>query len=231
MDFSRIQDNILNIKERAARAAGGREVTVIAATKTVPAEAVCALPRLGIGIAGENRVQEFIDKYGAAETMNRLDGAPAPLEWHFIGRLQTNKVKYIVDKASLIHSVDRLELAAEISRVCRIKNVPNMGILIEVNAGGEESKGGLAPENATAFAREVAEKYGNLTVRGLMPVLPVRAPRALYLEMSALYGRLQRECPSARYLSMGMSGDFETAIQCGANMVRLGTAIFGARTL
>ncbi|GHV02974.1 YggS family pyridoxal phosphate enzyme [Clostridia bacterium] len=252
MDYSQIERNIVSVKERAAKAAGGREVMIVAATKTVSADVVRRLPALGIDTAGENRVQEFLEKYDilkndADKNENTLNGADAPqsgngrqsversaeiptrLNFHFIGRLQTNKVKYIADKVSLIHSVDRPELAAEISRVCRVRNIPNMDILIEVNAGGEENKGGIAPDRLLAFACETAEKHPNLIVRGMMPVLPIGADEKLYLQMTALYDIFKRECPTGRWLSMGMSNDFERAVRCGANMVRIGSAIFGGR--
>jgi len=302
MDIGRLKENIISVKERIAAAARGREVTLVAATKTVPAEIVSLLPGLGVTIAGENRVQEFLGKYEelkqvsgiryqvSGKGQNKLqttnyklqinranchnaepnDKDPgllrrfAPrndtadhtfqsgLEWQFIGRLQTNKVKYIVDKVSMVQSVDRLELAEELSRrvdnttrangnagnenTCNTANVignenaGNLDILIEVNAGGEANKGGVTPEELVPFAHSVADRFKNLTVRGMMPVLPIGAPEALYLRMAALYGELKRELTDIKYLSMGMSGDFTTAVSCGANMVRLGTAIFGARS-
>jgi len=267
VDLSQIEQNIISVKERVACAANGREAAIVAATKTVPAEIIRALPALGINIAGENRAQEFLDKYKTVQEISngevfngadasrpggsrvsgegcvagpaRPNGADerspdptvyAPLNWHFIGRLQTNKVKYIIDKVSVIHSVDRPELAAEISRACRNKNIPNMDILIEVNMGGEESKGGVTIDNLLSFARSVSEKYDNITIKGLMPVLPINAPREMYLQAAALYDIFIREHPSADWLSMGMSDDFELAIACGSNMVRIGTAIFGQRS-
>ena len=151
------------------------------------------------------------------------------LSWHFIGALQTNKVKYIVDKVDLIHSVDRIELAQEINRRCaKINKV--MPILIEVNVGGEENKSGINPEELFVFVENIRD-LPNIKICGLMTVMPKHAEEDLYKRMYALYVRLKEIYPSlpVKWLSMGMSGDYKIALKNGANMIRLGTALFGER--
>jgi pyridoxal phosphate enzyme (YggS family) len=223
MDFSGLSKNIAEVLARAGRAAAGRAVTVVAATKTVPRDIIAALPGYNISAAGENRVQEFLGKYAP-------DLIP---EWHFIGRLQTNKVKYLADKVSLIQSVDRTELAAEIDRQCALKNIPNMDVLVEVNPGGEAQKGGVSLVQAESFIDSLSV-FPRVTVKGLMAVMPanVNTPD-LYLQTGALYGILKEKYAKQgrpfQFLSMGMSNDFEIALRCGANMIRIGAAIFGER--
>jgi len=192
-------------------------VTIVAATKTVSVDVIRQLPALGINIAGENRAQEFIAKQPYAPQ----------LEWHFIGQLQTNKVRQIIDTVSMIQSVDRMRLAniiqAEAERVGRVVDV-----LIEVNAGNEESKGGVEIGQAGILAREVA-KLSNIRVRGIMAVMPIDADDSMYRQIKELFDGFKARCNQIDYLSMGMSGDYIKAIKCGANMVRLGSVIFGER--
>lgn len=193
-----------------------RDVTVVAATKTVPPERINELPQYGITIAGENRVQELLEKYDSVHG----------IEWHFIGALQTNKVKYIVDKVSLIHSVDREALADEIDRQAAKRGL-TANVLVEINIGGEESKSGVSKHTAKALIDYVASKP-NLRLRGVMSVLPVGAPDEMYVELSG-YGSYAKEKYGADVISAGMSGDYEKAIRFGANMIRPGSAIFGKR--
>ena len=193
-----------------------REVTVIAATKTVEAEKISLLPQYGITAAGENRVQELLDKYDKV----------AGIDWHFIGALQTNKVKYIVDKVKLIHSLDRESLADEIDRQAGRREMVS-DVLVEINIGREPSKSGVPPERAEEFMAYVAGKT-HLRLRGVMSVFPVNAPDVAY-ESLAAFGKTAAEKYGAEIISAGMSGDYEKAVRYGANMVRLGSAIFGKR--
>ena len=197
-----------------------KDVLVIGASKTMPLERILFVrDNTDVKIFGENRVQELLEKY------------TPDVRWHFIGQLQTNKVKYIVDKVELIHSVDRLSLLQEIDRQAK-KHGKVQDILIEVNIGGEEKKGGVAPEEVIDFAKEV-DKYPSVRLKGLMSVLPnveKDALNAFYLQLSKLYDTLKQtrlDNADIRYLSAGMSNDYDVAVKYGANIVRLGRALFG----
>ncbi len=194
-----------------------RPIKIVAATKTRTADEINELKNYGIAAMGENRVQELLAKY---------DGLHMD-EIHFIGALQTNKVKYIADKVCMIQSVDRTELAKEIEKRCAAINKV-MDVLIEVNIGGEESKSGCAPSDVFALAREVSG-MPHLRLKGLMSVLPIDADDALYDGMKKLFDELAEICPTAEYLSVGMSGDYERAVAHGANMIRPGSLLFGER--
>lgn len=193
-----------------------REITVVAATKTVSPERINELPKYGIKIAGENRVQELLDKYDEANG----------LEWHFIGALQTNKVKYIIDKVSLIHSVDREALADEIDRQAEKRGII-ANVLVEINVGGETSKSGVSPDRAKSLIDYVAAKK-RVRLKGIMSVLPINATNEQYAKL-AEFGKYALEKYGADVISAGMSGDYEKAIRYGANMIRPGSAIFGKR--
>lgn len=199
-----------------------KDVLVIGASKTMPLERILFVrDNTDVKIFGENRVQELLEKY------------TPEVRWHFIGQLQTNKVKYIVDKVELIHSVDRLSLLQEIDRQAK-KHGKVQDILIEVNIGGEEKKGGVAPAEVIDFAKEV-DKYPSVRLKGLMSVLPnveKEALDAFYLQLSKLYDTLKQtrlDNADIRYLSAGMSNDYDVAVKYGANIVRLGRALFGER--
>lgn len=199
-----------------------QDVLVIGASKTMPLERILFVrDNTDVKIFGENRVQELLEKY------------TPDVRWHFIGQLQTNKVKYIVDKVELIHSVDRLSLLQEIDRQAK-KHGKVQDILIEVNIGGEEKKGGVAPAEVVDFAKEV-DKYPSVRLKGLMSVLPnveKEALNAFYLQLSKLYDTLKQtrlDNADIRYLSAGMSNDYDVAVKYGANIVRLGRALFGER--
>lgn len=199
-----------------------KNVLVIGASKTMPLERILFVrDNTDVKIFGENRVQELLEKY------------TPDVRWHFIGQLQTNKVKYIIDKVELIHSVDRLSLLQEIDRQAK-KHGKVQDILIEVNIGGEEKKGGVAPEEVIDFAKEV-DKYPSVRLKGLMSVLPnveKDALNAFYLQLSKLYDTLKQtrlDNADIRYLSAGMSNDYDVAVKYGANIVRLGRALFGER--
>lgn len=214
-----IRDRIAGVKQDIEKNKICDDVVLVGATKTRNIVEIEEAVEAGLKVAGENRVQELIGKY------KPIDG----LSWHFIGALQTNKVKYIVEKVDLIHSVDRVELAQEINRRCaKINKV--MPILIEVNVGGEENKSGINPEELFAFVENI-RNLPNIEICGLMTVMPKYAEEDLYRQMYGLYEKLKENYPSLplRWLSMGMSGDYKTALKNGANMIRLGTALFGER--
>lgn len=216
--------NVMSRLETALEESGRsmKDVLVIGASKTMPLERILFVrDNTDVKIFGENRVQELLEKY------------TPDVRWHFIGQLQTNKVKYIVDKVELIHSVDRLSLLQEIDRQAK-KHGKVQDILIEVNIGGEEKKGGVAPAEVIDFAKEV-DKYPSVRLKGLMSVLPnveKEALNAFYLQLSKLYDTLKQtrlDNADIRYLSAGMSNDYDVAVKYGANIVRLGRALFGER--
>lgn len=198
----------------------GEKITLVAATKTVPTETINQAVSYGITTVAENRVQEFREK------TDFIVGA----EQHFIGHLQTNKVKYLVGKVKLIHSVDSLKLAEEISRVATLRNV-TQNVLAEINIGGELSKSGVTPDTAEEFVNEISKLKG-ICVKGLMAMLPKSEDEKLLarlcLQMRAIYDKL-KENNSFEYLSLGISGDYKIAVKNGSNTIRLGSAIFGKR--
>lgn len=225
-----IHDNLLAVEERIAKACerAGRkreEVTLIAVSKTKPVEDLREAMSDGIKDFGENKVQEIVDKYEAI---------PEKLNWHMIGHLQRNKVKYIVDKVCLIHSVDSLRLAKQIDEEARKKNVV-CPILIEVNVAKEDTKFGVKAEETEALINEIS-KMKNVQVKGLMTIAPfVDNPeenRIHFRVLKKLLVDIKRkniDNVDMSILSMGMTGDFEVAIEEGATMVRVGTGIFGKR--
>ena len=199
----------------------GEPVTLVAATKTRTPEEINEAIAAGITDIGENKVQEFRDKFDAVQGGNR----------HFIGHLQTNKIKYLVGRTYLIQSLDRDELAEELSKRCQRANV-TQDVLIEVNIGCEESKSGYPIQEASAAYERIRSTQG-LRVRGFMAMLPLAGGEeelsALVKEMRALFERAKAQDENIRWLSMGMSGDWRLCLRHGANMIRLGTAIFGER--
>ena len=225
-----IAENIQEVRQRIAAAAeaAGRdpsEIILVGASKMNDAGACREAIAAGIDALGENRVQELLGKY----EQNAYEGAPL----HFIGHLQRNKVRQIVGKVVLIQSVGSLELLDEIEK-CAAKQELVQDILLEVNIGGEESKSGFAPEDILPAA-DAALTRPHIRVQGLMTIPPVETEpggnipyfekvRELYVDMNQKMFHNE-----LKYLSMGMSGDFEEAIRAGATMVRVGTAIFGAR--
>lgn len=221
-----LKESLPRVREEIARCAKG-EVTLLAATKTVPLEVInYAIDHLGLADIGENRVQELLEKYDGLHK----DG----VRIHFIGRLQTNKVKYIIDKVSLIHSVDSEKLAAEIDRQAK-KHGITMDILVEVNIGREENKGGILPEEVDAFFDRLAA-YSSLNPRGIMAIPPAGATEAQtrnYFEQTyqIFIDILQKKLHniSGCVLSMGMSDSYREALDCGSNLIRLGSALFGKR--
>lgn len=225
-----IADNIAEIRARidAACQRSRRDpasVRLVAVAKTHPAEAVIAAAVAGQSIFGENYVQEFVAK---------VEGVSLPVEWHFIGSLQSNKVKYLAGKVAMIHSVDRFSLAEELDRQWgRLGR--RLEILIEVNLAAEDSKGGTTASAAIELVRRIAP-LSNLKICGLMTLPPyladAEAVRPYFRSLQDLAREIEA-CAIAgvemRELSMGMSHDFEVAIEEGATLVRVGTAIFGAR--
>ncbi|MCH5155991.1 MAG: YggS family pyridoxal phosphate-dependent enzyme [Clostridiales bacterium] len=217
MSFSDIKQNITLVQNNVARAAAGVHVTIVGATKSVPPEAINAAVECGITDIGENRVQEYLVKRDAVKSA----------KWHFIGTLQKNKAKYLVGNVSLIQSVNSISLVSEISRHAVIRGV-TQDVLIEINIGDETSKTGAAIDNAQEIV-DCAEHAGALRVRGLMAVPPRDAGDEVYRKVRDLYETLARGKSDFNILSVGMSGDYERAIHFGSNMVRIGSALFGAR--
>ncbi|MBE3581038.1 MAG: YggS family pyridoxal phosphate-dependent enzyme [Thermoanaerobacteraceae bacterium] len=226
-----IRENVAEVRERIARAARkvGRqpeEITLIAVTKNVPVERIKEAVDVGIKELGENRVQELLEKQAGL--------AEEDISWHLIGHLQRNKVKYVWNRVRLIHSLDSLQLARELEKRAapageRIK------VLVEVNVAGESSKFGLPVEAVPGFLKELTG-FKSLEVLGLMTVAPfVNDPeevRPVFRRLRELAGEIEAlALPGVemRYLSMGMTNDFEVAVEEGSNMVRIGTAIFGPR--
>ena len=212
--------------ESAAKLAGKRveDIVLLAATKTVDTDTVNYAISKGIKYIGENRVQEFLKK----------DDGITEVHKHFIGHLQTNQVKDIIDRVELIHSVDSIKLAREISAQAE-KRGKIMDILLEVNVGGEESKWGFTPENLEENLTEIA-KLSGIRVKGLMTIPPVcenvEDSRKYFRKMYKLFIDIRDkkiDNSSMEILSMGMSDDFEIAVSEGANLIRLGTVLFGKR--
>ena len=225
-----IQENIADIRarmDRAARSTGrtGADITLVGASKMNDAAACQEAIAAGIDVLGENRVQEMTEKLA----QNAYDGAPL----HFIGHLQRNKVKQVVGKVALIQSVGSVELLREIEKAAA-KLALRQDILLEVNIGGEEAKSGFAPE-ALCEAAALARELPHVRVRGVMAIPPIeREPDGnvpYFRKLHALFVDINEKMydNELEYISMGMSDDFESAIRCGSNMVRVGTAIFGAR--
>lgn len=198
----------------------GEKVTLVAAVKLQTPEDINRAIKAGITDIGDNHVQEFKDKF------DLIEGNPRR---HFIGHLQTNKIKYLVGKVDLYHSVDRLPLAAELSARSEKAGVTS-DILLQINIGDEETKGGFSFGDAEEAYRRI-KALPALRIKGLMAMLPLSEDEemlsALARKMRGLYDRLKDE--NFEYLSMGMSGDYELCINAGSNLIRLGTAIFGER--
>ena len=202
-----------------------KDVTLIAVSKTKPVEMIEEAMEAGARVFGENKVQELCDKY---------EQLPKDLHWHLIGHLQRNKVKYIVDKAELIHSVDSLKLAEEISKEALKKNV-EVNILIEVNVAEEESKFGVSVEETPVLVEEIANLPG-IHIQGLMTIAPYTTDpeenRPVFRTLKKLAVDIKKKnidnvCMDV--LSMGMTGDYQVAVEEGATLVRVGTGIFGER--
>ncbi len=226
-----IAENVAAVREniRLAALAAGRDpngILLIAASKMNDADRVRQAVAAGVDACGENRVQEMLEK----QRQGAYEGAPL----HFIGHLQKNKVRQVVGLASLIHGADSPELLALIAKTAENRGL-RQDVLLEVNIAGEASKSGFAPEELPA-ALEFASGLGGVRVRGLMAIPPIcQSPgenRPFFLRMQKLFidnGEKKYDNVRMDFLSMGMSGDYTEAVACGANMVRVGTAIFGPR--
>ena len=221
-NYKIITQNIARAAEKSGR--NPNQITLLAATKTVDINVINYAIQSGIEFIGENRVQEFISKYNDYAPVNR----------HFIGHLQTNKVKDIIDKVSLIHSVDSYRLATEISKQAQKRNI-TANILLEINVGNEQSKSGFCCEEACEAVQKIAQ-LDAINIKGLMAIPPIcekpEQNRRYFEKMNKLFidiGTKKIDNSSMDILSMGMSDDYEVAIEEGATMVRLGTALVGRR--
>ena len=227
--MSAISENLKEIRNKidmAARKSNRtlEDITLIAVTKTYSPDAINEAIDNGVTDIGENKVQEILEKYDLVK----------PVRWHLIGHLQTNKVKYIIDKVHMIHSVDSIRLMDEIERQAAKHNVI-MNILIQINISGEESKFGISPDELEDMLI-YAGKLNNVKVCGLMTILPKIdtdiSLRLQFVNIKDIFidiSNKKYDNVDMQYMSMGMSGDFEMAIEEGSNMVRIGRAIFGER--
>ncbi len=227
-----IAERYLEIKRRVDEAAirSGRrpdDIKLLAVTKTHPASEINEAIDAGAADIGENRVQELLEKYEGVK----------PVKWHLIGHLQTNKVRQVIDKVVMIHSVDSLRLAKEIDKRAAACGI-TMDVLIEINSAMEETKSGIAAHDLKELVTEITEQCGSVRVCGIMCIPPIAAEpedsRPYFREAADLFKDMQTwELPKERFcpteLSMGMSGDFEVAIEEGATIVRVGSSIFGPR--
>ncbi len=227
MEREALRQHLEQVRAAIREAAGDRPLPrLVAVTKTHPLADILPLAEMGVTDVGENRVQELREKLPELNKNFRV---------HLIGRLQSNKVKYIINEVCLIHSLDRWSLAQEIDRQAGLHGV-RMPVLIQVSPAGEPQKGGMAPEEVPDFIRAAAKLPG-LDIRGLMAVMPDTRDEALltrlFTDMRTLFERMRDEAVQdtrIEELSMGMSGDFPLAVRCGATMVRVGSAIFGPRS-
>ena len=219
--------NVYNEIEKSCEAGNRKcdEVTLIAVSKTKPVETIQEAYDLGVRIFGENKVQELAEKF---------EVLPRDIEWHMIGHLQRNKVKYIIDKVKCIHSVESLRLAETIEKEAK-KHERIIDVLVEVNVAGEDSKFGLSPEETPSFIEEIS-KFTHLRVQGLMTIAPFvddpeenrpvfKALKKLSVDIAAK----NIDNVNMNVLSMGMTNDYQVAIEEGATMVRVGTGIFSER--
>ena len=218
-----VRQNIRNACERSGRKV--EDVTLIAVSKTKPVPMLQEAYDAGARDFGENKVQEILEKEPQL---------PSDIRWHMIGHLQKNKVRQVIDKAVLIHSVDTVGLAEQNEKEA-VKRDLDVSILLEVNVAGEESKFGFAPEEVEEAAREIA-KYPHVHIQGLMTIAPFvensEENRGVFKKLYELYVDMKRkniDNVTMNVLSMGMTGDYQTAIEEGATMVRVGTGIFGTR--
>ncbi len=221
-----LKKSIEAIAKRASRPYDA--IRFILVTKGVASVRILEARDAGIRDFGENRMQEFLKK---------KEVLPSDISWHFIGHLQTNKVKFLLEhiaSVSLLHSLDRPELAREIDREARLKGISHVPCLVQVNSSGEETKGGFLPEETESFVSELPEDSPVL-IRGLMTIGPLTEDRekirAAFRRVKELQERLAKRFPQKNWgiLSMGMSSDYTIAIEEGANLLRIGTAVFGPR--
>ena len=221
-ELKRLSERVAAVRETLDCAAQGRPYTLLAASKTQSAETINLLPACGIYDYGENRVQEWVEKH---------EKISESLRFHHIGRLQSNKIKYIINHVVLIHSVDRLDLAREISRLA-VKNGRCVDVLLQVNPAGEEQKGGVSPQALPQLYESCLDLAG-IRVRGLMCMAPNTLEERIVHETFAAarkcFDALAAQDERISVLSMGMSQDAAIALQEGSTLVRLGTSLFGRR--
>ncbi|MDF2590674.1 MAG: YggS family pyridoxal phosphate enzyme [Clostridia bacterium] len=229
-NLDEIQVNITDIKEEIKKTCQncGRnpeDITLVVVTKTVDPERINYAVDCGVSNLGENKVQEIVDKY---ETVSKN------VKWHLIGHLQTNKVKYIIDKVELIHSVDSVKLAEEISKRAEKYDITK-DVLVQINVAEEETKFGIGLDEAVDFVKSISE-FDNIRIKGLMTIAPYsedpEGVRLVFRQLKEKFDELSKlNLPNTdmKYLSMGMSNDYHIAIEEGANIIRVGTAIFGKR--
>ncbi len=226
MDISQTYERVLEGIEEVCQKTGrnARDIKIIAVSKTFPVETIRQAYDAGLRVFGENKAQDFRDKAPLL---------PQDIEWHFIGHLQRNKIKYVVPRAELVQSVDSLKLAEALSAYA-IRNDKIQPVLLEVNTSGEDSKFGTAPQDAVDLFQRIAELPG-LSLKGLMTIGPftddAQTIRNAFRSLVKIRSELEKYIPENKLaiLSMGMTHDYKIAIEEGSNMVRLGTAIFGAR--
>ena len=224
MSFEALPDRLEQVRATIAQRAGGQEVTIVAVTKGFGVDAIRAARAAGLADIGENRVQEAVGKQEELGAGSQELG----IRWHLIGHLQRNKAKLVPGRFELVHSVDSLPLATELD-----KRASAQRVLLQVNVAGEEQKSGCAPEEARTLARQISA-LNNLRLEGLMTIAPftddVDVQRRTFRGLRVLRDTIKEEeglwLPT---LSMGMSGDYATAAQEGATVIRLGTALFGPR--
>ena len=225
-----VKDNLKSVQASIEQARQNscekQEVTLVAVTKTIDVGPMKEVLKEGVACFGENKVQEILSKY---------EKFPDTVKWHLIGTLQSNKVKYIIDKVEMIHSLDRISLAKEIDRRAKEIGVV-MKCLIQVNISQEESKHGLDKAEALKFIEEVAQNFSHIQVLGLMGMAPfvedAEEARPYFRQLKGLFEEaknLNLGTGQMKYLSMGMTNDYTVAIEEGSNMVRVGTGIFGKR--
>ena len=221
-----IQDLKKSVFETAVKAGRDPEgIRLVMVTKTVPSEEILEAYHLGIRDFGENRVQEWQDKKGVL---------PDDIRWHLIGHLQTNKVKQVIGNVALIHSLDRIELAEMIEKQAKSKGIAEVPCLIQVNMAAEESKFGLEPAQVNDFIRSMSDKDA-IRIKGIMAIGPLTVDEVLirdcFRRTRGLFDDLAQRFPQYEWeiLSMGMSADYRIAIEEGANMLRIGSLVFGTR--
>lgn len=225
-NLQNIKRNIVDACEKVDR--NPNEIKIVAVSKTVDIEKIKEVINYDIDTFGENKVQELTRKYDEINSTNNS------IKWHMIGHLQTNKVKYIIDKVELIHSLDRIKLAEEINkRALKVNRV--IDVLVQVNIGQENSKYGLHPNDVDDFINKI-ENYKNIRVKGLMAMAPYSSDpeevRPFFSKMKNIFDKTKEKNifnVEMKYLSMGMTNDYKIAIEEGANIVRIGTGIFGSR--
>ncbi|EON70230.1 YggS family pyridoxal phosphate-dependent enzyme [Lysinibacillus sphaericus] len=229
-----VEENLITVRKQMALAcqASGRkkeDVKLLLATKTVPLEKLAMAIEAGETLFGENKAQELRDKFPLMQQYNQV-------EWHFIGHLQTNKVKYVVKHVTLIHSMDRLKLGQALHQQL-VKENKTMDILVQINTSRESSKFGVSPESALELVEQLSQ-FDTLHIKGLMTIGKLNAKNDETRHCFRLLKQIQAQIKAKNFprvemdiLSMGMSGDFEVAIEEGATMVRVGTSVFGQRYL